>query len=352
MLYSEYAKPWLFRLDAERAHEEVSGLMALLASVPGGAAALNALTGAAPEPTPKDVFGVRFPNPVGLAAGFDKDGRLVPILPALGFGFLEIGSVTLEPQPGNPKPRMFRAPESRALVNRMGFNSEGARAVARRLASQEKCAVPLGINLGLNKGTEPAKAPAAYARAFRILAAHGDYFVVNVSSPNTPGLRDLQKVSDLSAILGAVQDANAAKKPVLLKLAPDLADEDFAAAVEVAEKFARGLVVANTTIARDGVDAKWASEAGGLSGAPLKARATALARKARSLTKLPLVGVGGIETADDARERLAAGADLVQLYTGLVYGGPSTVKKILNGLSTGAGTSSLVNSGDKPEAHS
>jgi dihydroorotate dehydrogenase len=332
MLYNEHLKPWLFRLDAERAHEEVSGLLSVLAPFSGASAALNALTGAAPAATPKDVFGVRFPNPVGLAAGFDKDGKLVGILPALGFGFLEIGSVTLEPQPGNPKPRMFRVPESRALVNRMGFNSEGARAVARRLASQEKCAVPLGINLGLNKGAEAAKAPVDYARAFRILAAHGDYFVVNVSSPNTPGLRDLQKVEGLTAILGEIQSANAAKKPVLLKLAPDLADEDFEAAIRVAEKFAQGLVVSNTTISRDGVDAKRTSEAGGLSGAPLKARATALVRKARSLTKLPIVGVGGIETADDARERLAAGADLVQLYTGLVYGGPATVKRLLAGL--------------------
>jgi len=336
MLYSEYAKPWLFRLDAERAHDEVSGLLSLLAPFPGAAAALDALTGAAPTAAPRDIFGVRFPNPVGLAAGFDKDGRLVGILPALGFGFLEIGSVTLEPQPGNPKPRMFRVPESRALVNRMGFNSDGARAVARRLASQEKCAVPLGINLGLNKDTDPARAPVDYARTFRILAGHGDYFVVNVSSPNTPGLRDLQKVEGLSAILGEIQDANAAKKPILLKLAPDLADEDFEAALRVAEKLAQGLVVSNTTISRDGVDAKWATESGGLSGAPLKVRATALVRKARGLTKLPIVGVGGIETADDARERLAAGADLVQLYTGLVYGGPSTVKRILAGLETAA----------------
>ena len=332
MLYNEYAKPWLFKLDPERAHEEVSGLLALLAAFPGGAAALNAVTGPAPHAEPKDVFGVRFPNPVGLAAGFDKDGRLAPILPALGFGFLEIGSVTLEPQPGNPKPRMFRVPEARALVNRMGFNSEGARAVARRLASQAKCAVPLGINLGLNKGTEPAKAPAAYARTFRILAAHGDYFVVNVSSPNTPGLRDLQKVDELSAILGDVQEANYLKKPVLLKLAPDLAPEDFEAAVRVAEKFAQGLVVSNTTIARDGVDAKWASEAGGLSGAPLKARSTELVRRARALTKLPIIGVGGIETSADAAEKFSAGADLVQLYSGLVYGGPATVKRIVAGL--------------------
>jgi dihydroorotate dehydrogenase len=336
MLY-EALKPLLFALDAERAHEEVSGLMALLAPVPGAAAALSALTGSGAQGLEKTVFGIRFPNPVGLAAGFDKDGKLVPLLPALGFGFLEIGSVTLEPQPGNPRPRLFRVPESRALVNRMGFNSEGARLVARRLAAHRfpadrACPVPLGINLGLNKDVEPAKAPAAYARTFRILAEHGDYFVVNVSSPNTPGLRDLQKVSALAAILTAVQEANPAKKPVLLKLAPDLADEDFEAAIQIAEMLAQGLVVANTSIGRVGVDAKWAAEAGGLSGAPLKARATSLVRRARALTKLPIVGVGGIETAADAKERLAAGADLVQLYTGLIYGGPGTPKAILRGL--------------------
>lgn len=332
MLY-EALKPVLFSLDAERAHEEVSGLMSLLAPLPGAAAVLSALTGRGPKGLEKTVFGVRFPNPLGLAAGFDKDGKLVPLLPALGFGFLEIGSVTLEAQSGNPRPRLYRLPEYRALVNRMGFNSEGARMVARRLGSRPKCAVPLGINLGLNKGTDPAKAPAAYARTFAILAEHGDYFVINVSSPNTPGLRDLQKVNDLAAILEAVQEANAFKKPVLLKLAPDLADEDFAAAVRTAEKLAQGLVVSNTTISREGVDAKWAAEKGGLSGAPLKKRATELVRRARSLTKLPIIGVGGIETGEDARERLAAGADLVQLYTGLIYGGPSTPKRILRSLS-------------------
>jgi dihydroorotate dehydrogenase len=332
MLYDEYVKPWLFRLDPERAHEEVSGLMALLAALPGAPEALAALAAPARAGLEKDAFGVRFPNPVGLAAGFDKDGRLVPILPVLGFGFLEIGSVTLEPQPGNPKPRLFRVPGSRALVNRMGFNSEGARAVARRLASQARPSVPIGINLGLNKGVEAAKAPAAYARTLRILAEHGDYFVVNVSSPNTPGLRDLQKAGELAPILEAVQEANALKKPVLLKLAPDLAPEDFEAAVRCAEKLASGLVVANTTLSRDGVDGPWRAEAGGLSGAPLKARATELVRRARALTKLPIVGVGGVETAADAREKLDAGADLVQLYTGLVYGGPTAVRDILRGL--------------------
>ena len=331
MLY-EALKPFLFKLDAERAHEEVAGLMALLAPLPGAAAVLSALTGRETTGLEKTVFGVRFPNPLGLAAGFDKDGKLTTILPALGFGFLEIGSVTLEPQPGNPRPRLFRVPESRALINRMGFNSEGARMVARRLASQPHPDVPVGINLGLNKGTEPAKAPAAYADTFKILAEHGDYFVINVSSPNTPGLRDLQKVNDLAAILEAVQAVNDSKKPVLLKLAPDLAGEDFAAAIGIADKLAQGLVISNTTISREDVNAKWSREAGGLSGAPLKKRATELVVVARALTKLPIIGVGGIETSADAKERLDAGADLVQMYTGLIYGGPRAPKAILRGL--------------------
>ncbi|OGS38536.1 MAG: dihydroorotate dehydrogenase (quinone) [Elusimicrobia bacterium RIFOXYD12_FULL_66_9] len=332
MLYESLAKPLLFRLDPERAHEEVSGLMALLAPLPGAAAVLSALTGRGAQGPGKTVFGLSFPNPVGLAAGYDKDGSLAPILPGLGFGFIEIGSVTLEPQPGNSRPRLFRVPQSNALVNRMGFNSEGARLVARRLASQPKSSVPLGINLGLNKGTEPAKAPAAYARTFRILAEHGDYFVINVSSPNTPGLRDLQKVSELSAILEAVQEANPGHKPVLVKMSPDLADEDLDALVEAAGRFAQGLVISNTTVSREGVADEWKDAAGGLSGRPLKERSTALVRRVRSMTQLPIIGVGGIATAEDAKARLESGADLIQIYTALVYEGPSVVKKILRGL--------------------
>jgi dihydroorotate dehydrogenase len=332
MLY-EVLKPYLFALDAERAHEEVSGLMALLAPIPGAGAVLSALTGKGGKGLEKKVLGLTFPNPVGLAAGFDKDGRLVPILPAFGFGFLEIGSVTLEPQPGNPKPRMFRLPEQGALINRLGFNSEGARSVAYRLASQPRPSVPLGINLGLNKGTPAADAPHAYARTFRILAKYGDYFVVNVSSPNTPGLRDLQKTTELAAILSAIQDVNTEHKPILVKLSPDLADADLTACIQTASQSAQGFVVSNTTLSRDGVPEQWKSEAGGLSGAPLKVRATELVKRVRTLTQLPIIGVGGIASADDARQRLAAGADLVQLYTGFVYGGPGMVKRITRGLS-------------------
>lgn len=331
MLY-DALKPWLFTLDAERVHEEVSGLMALAATIPGAAGALSLLTGPVGKGLEKTVFGLTFQNPVGLAAGFDKDGRLVPLLPGLGFGFMEIGSVTLEPQPGNPKPRLFRLVEQGALLNRLGFNSEGARAVAMRLSSSPLPSVPLGINLGLNKDVPAEGAPRAYAQTFRLLAKYGDYFVVNVSSPNTPGLRDLQKSTELAAILNAVHDANAAQKPVLVKLSPDLNDEDLSACVDVANKITQGFVVSNTTISRKGLPDQYMSEAGGLSGLPLKARATELVRKVRSLTKLPIIGVGGIATAADARERLDAGADLVQLYTGFVYGGPMTVKRIIRGL--------------------
>ena len=331
MLY-DALKPWLFALDAERVHEEVSGLMTLAAPLPGAAGIMSLLTGPGGKGLEKTVFGIAFPNPVGLAAGFDKDGKLAPLMAGLGFGFLEIGSVTLEPQPGNPKPRLFRLVEQGAILNRLGFNSEGARAVALRLSSSPPPSVPLGINLGLNKGTPANMAAKAYARTFQLLAKHGDYFVVNVSSPNTPGLRDLQKAAELAVILDAVQQENAAKKPILVKLSPDLADDDLRVCLEIAGKFAQGLVISNTTLSREGVPDRYKSEAGGLSGAPLKARAAELVRSVRALTKLPIIGVGGIATPADARERLDAGADLVQLYTGLVYGGPAAVKRITRGL--------------------
>lgn len=332
MLY-EALKPLLFRSDAERVHEEASGLLRWAVPVPGARAALSLLAGRGPSrDLSTTVFGLRFPNPVGLAAGFDKDGRLASLLPALGFGFIEIGSVTLEPQPGNPRPRLFRLPEERALLNRMGFNSAGARETARILAAAPRPSVPLGVNLGLNKGVAASQAPAQYARTFSILKEHGDYFVVNVSSPNTPGLRALQAPAELVAVLGAVREANTARKPLLVKLAPDLHDDDVEAAVRAADPLADGFVVSNTTVSREGLDARWKGEAGGVSGAPLKARALALLRKTRALTAKPLVAAGGVETAADALERLRAGASLVQLYTGLVYGGPGTVNRILRGL--------------------
>lgn len=333
MIY-EALKPFLFNLDAERVHEETSGLLRWAVPVPGACAVLSLLSGSGPSrDLSTTVFGLRFPNPVGLAAGFDKDGLLVDLLPALGFGFIEIGSVTLEPQPGNPRPRLFRLPEERAILNRMGFNSAGARQVARFLSARRPSRVPLGINLGLNKGIAASQAPAQYARAFHILKEHGDYFVVNVSSPNTPGLRSLQGPAELVAVLGAVREANTAHKPLLVKLAPDLHEDDLAATVRAADPLVDGFVVSNTTVSREGLDARWKAEAGGVSGAPLKARALSLLKTMKTLTAKPLVAVGGVETAADALERLRAGASLVQLYTGLVYGGPGTVKRMLRGLS-------------------
>lgn len=332
MIY-EALKPLLFALDAERVHEEASGLLRWAAPVPGARAVLSLLSGAAPRrDLSTTVFGLRFPNPVGLAAGFDKDGRLADLLPALGFGFIEIGSVTLEPQPGNPKPRLFRLPAERALLNRMGFNSAGAREVARLLSGRRRDGGPLGVNLGLNKGVPAAEAPARYGLTYRILREHGDYFVVNVSSPNTPGLRSLQAPKEAAAILEAVRREDQPPKPLLLKLAPDLSDEDLEGTVKAAEPLVDGFIVSNTTVSREGVDARWRQEPGGLSGAPLKPLALAALKKVRTLTSKPLVAAGGIETAADALERLRAGASLVQLYTGLVYGGPGTPKRILRGL--------------------
>lgn len=332
MIY-EALKPLLFALDAERVHEEASGLLRWAAPLPGARAVLSALSGPGPSrDLSRHVLGLRFPNPVGLAAGFDKDGRLVDLLPALGFGFLEIGSVTLEPQPGNPRPRLFRLPEQRGLINRLGFNSAGARDVARFLAGRTWNGGPLGINLGLNKGVPAADAPSHYSRTYRILREHGDYFVVNVSSPNTPGLRALQSPTEVVAILGAIREADHPHKPLLLKIAPDLGDEDLEATIKASVSFVDGFIVSNTTVSREGVDPSWKEQAGGLSGQPLKARALSLLKKVKTLTDKPLVAAGGVETAADALDRLRAGASLVQLYTGLVYGGPSTVKRMLRGL--------------------
>jgi dihydroorotate dehydrogenase len=329
----EALKPLLFGLDAERVHEETSGLLRWSAPLPGACALLSLLSGPGPSrDLSTTVFGLRFPNPVGLAAGFDKDGLLVDVLPALGFGFIEIGSVTLEPQPGNPRPRLFRIPDERAIVNRMGFNSAGARQVARYLAGRKRHGGPLGVNLGLNKGVPASDAPSHYSRTYRILREHGDYFVVNVSSPNTPGLRALQSPTEVVAILGAIREADHPHKPLLLKIAPDLNDEDLEATIKASVSFVDGFIVSNTTVSRDGVDPRWKNEPGGLSGAPLKAKALALLKKVKALTDKPLVAVGGIETASDALDRLRAGASLVQLYTGLIYGGPGAPKRILRGL--------------------
>lgn len=287
------------------------------------------------------VFGLTFPNPIGLAAGFDKDAECVPAWQALGFGFVEVGTVTRHPQPGNDKPRLFRLPTDGALMNRLGFNNHGAVACAEALTQwrrRGKVKVPVGVNLGKSKITEARDAASDYRWSFERTADVADYVVVNVSSPNTPGLRDLQQVDALAAILDGLQDDNAKRaspKPLLVKVAPDLADGD---AVDVARLCAArgidGLIVSNTTIRRDGLQGPIPDGAGGISGRPLRARSTQLLRLLYTDvgTKLVFVGVGGIFDGESAAEKLAAGATLVQAYTGFVYGGPGFARRVARGV--------------------
>lgn len=300
---------------------------------------------------------LKFPNPVGLAAGFDKDGVAAGIWPSLGFGFAELGTVTLHAQPGNPRPRLFRLPMDKAALNRMGFNNQGAAAMAQRLESWKDAKlkaensnlqpstfnIPLGINLGKSKITPLEAAAADYLGSFRLLKDLGDYFVVNVSSPNTPGLRSLQSSDQLSLILDALQQENQGQKPLLVKIAPDLEWEAIASVIELAKTYQlAGIIATNTTIRRDRLKTQILSptgkpvseEAGGISGAPLKERSTEVIRFIFQQTQgqLPIIGVGGIFTAQDAWEKIAAGASLIQVYTGWIYEGPWMVRRILEGL--------------------
>ncbi|UXA11342.1 quinone-dependent dihydroorotate dehydrogenase [Mycobacterium sp. SMC-8] len=280
------------------------------------------------------VFGVHFPGPVGLAAGFDKDGLGLHTWGALGFGFAEIGTVTAQAQPGNPSPRLFRLPADRALLNRMGFNNHGAGELATRLARHAPD-VPVGVNIGKTKVTPPERAAEDYAESARLLGPLASYLVVNVSSPNTPGLRDLQSVESLRPILSAVLAETST--PVLVKIAPDLADQDIDEIADLAVDLAlAGIVATNTTVSRDGLATPGAAElgAGGVSGPPVARRALEVLRRlyARVGDRLALVSVGGIETADDAWERITSGASLLQGYTGFVYGGGLWAKTLNDGI--------------------
>jgi len=325
----------LFLVDPERIHRLVSRLIRFVGQRPRLAAALRRHFSTGDPRLRVRAFGLDFPSPLGLAAGFDKGEGLAGGLFALGFGAVEVGTITPRPQPGNPKPRMFRLPRQRALINRMGFNNEGATAAAERYRRLAFRPGPLGINLGKNKDTPAERAPEDYLAAFKVLAEVGDYFVVNVSSPNTPGLRDLQAPEALRAILRPLVAA-AGGKPILLKLAPDLADEDVDALADLAvEEGLSGLILANTTIARPTAEQEpVAKEAGGMSGAPLLPRSLALVARVRRRLggRLPIVGVGGIFDAEDAWRMIRAGATLVQGYTGFVYGGPGYAKRIERGL--------------------
>jgi dihydroorotate dehydrogenase len=289
---------------------------------------------------PVEVFGLKFPNAIGLAAGFDKNARAWPAAAALGFGHVEIGTVTALAQPGNPRPRMFRYPAEEAVINRMGFNNEGAEAVAARLARQPGPSarrIPLGVNLGKSKVTELDGATADYLASFARLADFADYLVLNVSSPNTPNLRQLQDESRLRELLGAVTAANRARPrrvPVLLKIAPDLTWPQIDAVLGVVAEFALdGVVATNTTLARPGFFGS-VNEAGGLSGAPLRRRSTEIINYLSRATagRLPIIGVGGITDPESAAEKMDAGAVLVQVYTGMIYRGPFFAADLARGL--------------------
>jgi dihydroorotate dehydrogenase len=333
MLYQR-AFPLLDRIDAERAHR-----LAITALKTGmiTAGPLGAKRRLDPPSLAQTLFGMGFPNPVGLAAGFDKDGEVYRQTLKLGFGFVELGSVTPQPQPGNPRPRLFRLTADRAVINRMGFNNHGIAAMAERLKSRNTAQGIVGINLGKNK--DQTDAAADYAAGTRLLGPLADYLVINVSSPNTPGLRALQSRDALAALIEAVLAARAGllrRPPLLLKIAPDLTDADRQDIAEVAIAAGLdGLIISNTTIARPtGLDPRFAQEAGGLSGKPLFGPSTEVLRDIYRRTggKLPIIGVGGIAGADDAYAKIRAGASLVQLYTALVFEGPSLVRRIKEGL--------------------
>ena len=333
------ARPFLFCLDAEKAHD--LGLAALEAAYRTG---LNPLLASRPAPLPTRVFGIDFPNPVGLAAGLDKNAAHIDALAALGFGFIEVGTVTPRPQPGNPKPRMFRLPEHEAVINRLGFNNGGVDALLRNVEKAKFSGV-LGINIGKNKDTPNERAVDDYLYCLDRVYARASYVTVNISSPNTQGLRDLQEEEALKRFLGRVRERqellaaeHGKRTPMLLKIAPDLREEEMDAIAEVVLAAGMdGLICTNTTVARDAVVGdRHAGEAGGLSGRPVFTRSTAVLRgmAQRLGGKLPLVGVGGILDGSDAVAKIAAGASLVQCYTGLVYRGPALAGACVEALRT------------------
>lgn len=342
-MYKHIIKPFFFLFPPERAHHLTLQLFKIGLSIPGISMLLDRLYRYRHPSLKREIFGLTFENPVGLAAGFDKDGKHCHSIAKLGFGFLELGTVTPRPQPGNPQPRLFRLPTDEALINRMGFNNDGVEALVQRLQRYGKPkGVIIGGNIGKNKTTPNEQAAEDYNICFEALFPYVDYFVVNVSSPNTPNLRALQDKEPLSQLLRLLQKLNHAKdqpKPILLKIAPDLTDGQLDDILDIVEDTQiDGLIATNTTISRAGLQTPEQQVddmgAGGLSGQPVKDRATEVIRylSKKSGGKVKIIGVGGVASPKDALEKLEAGASLVQVYTGLVYEGPGMVRRINRGL--------------------
>ncbi|MUV02916.1 MULTISPECIES: quinone-dependent dihydroorotate dehydrogenase [Flavobacterium] len=335
-MYKSLIRPVLFRFDPEKIHYFTFSTIRFLNSIPGMPSVLKSMFEVNDPRLEREVFGLKFKNPVGLAAGLDKDAKLYKELGNLGFGFIEIGTLTPKPQDGNPKKRLFRLREDGGLINRMGFNNGGVAEAVERLKKNPKGKghVLIGGNIGKNKVTPNEDAVSDYEICFDALYDYVDYFVVNVSSPNTPNLRELQDKEPLTQLLQTLQDKNQTKpvqKPILLKIAPDLTDSQLLDIIDIVQttKIA-GVIATNTTISREGLQSENKKETGGLSGKPLTKRSTEVIRflSEKSNKAFPIIGVGGIHTAEDAIEKLEAGASLIQLYTGFIYEGPGLIKAI------------------------
>ncbi len=331
-MYKSIIRPVLFKFDPEKVHHFTFSMIKFMHAIPGMSSIIKSKFQINDKRLEREVFGLKFKNPVGLAAGLDKDAKIYNELDAFGFGFIEIGTITPKPQDGNPKKRLFRLKEDQGIINRMGFNNGGIELAVERLKKNK--GVLIGGNIGKNKVTPNEEAVNDYKICFDALYDYVDYFVVNVSSPNTPNLRALQDKEPLMELLSTLQAKNLTKpkaKPILLKIAPDLTDDQLLDIIDIVnETKIAGVIATNTTISREGLKSENKVETGGLSGKPLKDRSTEVIRflSEKSNKSFPIIGVGGIHSAQDALEKLDAGADLIQVYTGFIYEGPALVKEI------------------------
>lgn len=344
VFYKYVIRPVLFNLDPERAHDFAIDCLAWISNTSFLKSIIKSACHVSDPRLQVSLLGIKFPNPVGLAAGFDKNCEALSSFPALGFGFVEIGTITSHAQPGNPKPRLFRLPGDSAIINKFGFNNDGAETIAGRLASLKTLDIPIGVNIGKLKTTPIEEAPQNYVESFKTLYPYGEYFVINVSSPNTPDLRTLQCEDYLEPLLSAIlrererQIRNRlSKKPVFVKISPDCTENELDKILDIVMRLGiDGIIATNTTIGRDGLSTRseLVPSEGGMSGFPLREKSTKVIKYIfkRTNGKIPIIGVGGIFSAQDALEKIMAGASLVQVYTGMIYEGPFIVKNIIQGM--------------------